>query len=264
MTTNLLARILDMKRAEVRALVQSTRAKRVGRVPIDVVAALRRTTGSPLRLITEVKFKSPSAGELSRTLDAAARAVTYAKNGAAMVSVLTDFTFFGGSWEDLALAKLALKAAHLQVPVLAKEFVIDEMQIIKADEQGADAVLLIARIVKETRLSALVQAVRERGMEPLVEVVTEEERDMALRAGARVIGVNARDLDTLAMDPARAASILDTIPASCVAVHLSGIRDAASLAPVVKSRADAALIGEALMRQEDPAPLLLDLVSAAR
>ena len=112
-------------------------------------------------------------------------------------------------------------------------------------------------------LAELVDGTRQRGIEPFVEVVTEDELDHALEAGARVIGVNARDLDTLVMDPARAARVLARIPSHVVAVHLSGLKTAADAASIAASRADAALIGEALMRQSDPRALLSELVRAA-
>jgi indole-3-glycerol phosphate synthase len=146
---------------------------------------------------------------------------------------------------------------------LAKEFVLDERQITEARDRGADAVLLIARIVDAGRLSALAQAARDAGVEPLIEVTDERELKSALAAGARIIGVNARDLDTLAMDSARAARVCEAIPAGVVAVHFSGLREPADVAAVARGRADAALVGEALMRDDDPRPRLRALLDAA-
>ncbi len=255
-----LAEILASKRVELVELEDATRSP-VTRKAIDAVAALRRT--GPMHVIAEVKLRSPSAGPLSRVLSAHARAVAYATAGASMVSVLVDGPFFGGSWTDLSACRRALDAAGLQVPLLAKEFVIDERQVQEASDRGADAVLLIARIVDAPTLARLAAAARQEGIEPLVEVATEDELDAALAAAARIIGVNARDLDTLAIDTERAARVLARIPPSTVAVHLSGLKTADDVTQVAHGRADAALIGEALMRQDNPAALLAQLVAAA-
>lgn len=255
---SVLARILEAKREEIARLRASPPAG-APRAPLDVLGALRRAAEQPLRLIAEVKFRSPSAGALSTALDAATRAEAYARAGAAMVSVLCDERFFAGGWEHLAAARARCPA----LPLLAKEFVLDEAQIRAARAAGADAVLLIARIVDAPRLAALTEAALDAGLEPLVEVHDAGELASALATRARVIGVNARDLDTLAMDAARAAAILDAIPRDRVRVHLSGLKTADDVR-AVSPRADAALIGEALMRQDDPAPLLRALCDAAR
>jgi indole-3-glycerol phosphate synthase len=230
---------------------------------VNVVEALRRGKGAPLRLIAEVKLRSPSAGSLSRALSPAMRAGAYAEAGAAMVSVLCDEQFFDGSWGDLAACRAYLDGAGSSVPLLAKEFVIDERQIEEARDRGADAVLLIARIVSRARLVDLADAARVLGVEPLIEVVDEGEVEAAIEARGRVIGVNVRDLDTLHMDAARAARVLDAIPPDVVAIHLSGLRSAADVALLARHRADAALVGEALMRQDDPRALLAAMVRDA-
>jgi indole-3-glycerol phosphate synthase len=261
--SGVLAEILRRKGDEIAALRGRTRAS-TDREPLDVAAALRRAPGAPLRLIAEVKLRSPSAGALSRSLPPAERAVAYAEAGATMVSVLCDAPFFDGSWEHLEAARRALDARGLRVPLLAKDFVLDEAQIDEARARGADAVLLIARIVSADRLVELAAAARARHIEPLVEVVDETELAAAVRAGARVIGVNARDLDTLAMDADRTARVLAAIAPAAVAVHLSGVKDAERVASIARGRPDAALIGEALMRADDPRPLLGAMVAAAR
>ena len=262
--SGVLSRILETKRAEVAKLRAGWESGSTSRsVPRDVLPALERPAGAPLRLLAEIKFESPSAGALSRSLDAGGRAIAYANGGASMVSVLTDAPHFGGSWDDLRRARLALDGVRRDVPLLAKEFVLDEIQLTVARASGADAVLLIARIVTPERLGELVDAARQRELEPLVEVATDEELTAALTTKARVIGVNARDLDTLAMDPRRAARLLAAIPAGKVAVHLSGVRTSDDVRLLAAGRADAALVGEALMREEDPTPLLGRLVAAA-
>jgi indole-3-glycerol phosphate synthase len=216
-----------------------------------------------MRLITEVKLRSPSAGSLSHALTPDARALAYAQCGAAMVSVLCDTPFFEGSWDHLAAARARLDSAGSRVPLLAKEFIVDPRQIYKARDCGADAVLLIARIVEPEVLSLLVSSARAEGLEPLVEVVDEAELTVALAAGARVVGVNARDLDSLRMDPARAARVLSAVPTDVIAVHFSGLRTPLDIAAVAQGRPDAALVGEALMQQDDPRALLEAMVAAA-
>jgi indole-3-glycerol phosphate synthase len=258
-------REIQAMRLDGRAADGATESDRATRRARDVVGALRRRPGDALRLIAEVKLRSPSAGALSRALSPADRALAYAEAGATMVSVLCDARFFDGAWEHLRLARCALDASGTfgHVPLLAKEFVLDECQIHRARDYGADAVLLIARIVSPERLVELARAARDAQIEPLVEVVDEAELEAASGAEARVVGVNARDLDTLAMDAARTARVLRAIGPDVVAVHLSGLREPADIAAIAGGRPDAALVGEALMRDDDPRPRLRRLVGAA-
>ncbi len=251
----LLDEILAAKRREVRELS----SKPLPAAPPARPFALARGPDEPLRLIAEIKRRSPSAGELSRALDVGQRARAYEAAGANAVSVLCDAGRFGGAYEHLTEARAACA-----LPLLCKEFVIDEVQLDAARAHGADAVLIIVRCLSERRLAELVSASRDRGLEPLVEVTDERESAAALAAGARIVGVNARDLDTLAMDTGRAARVLGALPGSITAVHLSGLGDADAIGRVRDTRADAALVGEALMRQDDPLPLLSAMVAAAR
>ncbi len=269
---SLLARILAKKREEVKDLKSKVSAytdayasfqtppKRV-RAPLDVRVKLRRPPGSSLRLIAEIKFKSPSAGSLSRVLGVADRAKAYAEAGASMVSVLTDHEFFDGSFSNLMSAGVAL--GKTDVPLLAKEFVIDPVQITAAARSGADAVLVIVRIVDDVALKELFAACKEERIEPLVEVFSEAELERAVAHGARVIGVNARDLDTLELDAARAVRVTAKIPKDVIALHLSGVKTKDDVTRLAKGPADGALIGEVLMRQDDPRPLLRSLVSGS-
>lgn len=250
--------ILAQKRVEIDAL------RRRAVTPGDLaprgalVTERLRRTGGALRLLTEIKHRSPSAGPLSTALSVAERARLYAAGGATVVSVLADEKFFDGSWAHVAEARRAAG----DTLVLAKEFVLDERQIAEAAAAGADSVLLIVRCLDANRLRALVAEARARGLEPLVEIVDEAELATALAAEATVIGVNARDLDTLKMDAERSARVLARIPDSCARLHLSGVKSAADVA-ALRSSADGALIGEALMRLDDPAPLLRAMVEAA-
>jgi len=147
---------------------------------------------------------------------------------------------------------------------LCKEFVIDEVQLDAARAFGADAVLLIVRCVSAARTAELIAAARERQLVPFVEVATEAEVKIALDGGADLIGVNARDLDTLVMDAERAARVLAAIPETVVRAHLSGLAKPEDVSRIRQGGADAALVGEALMRADDPEPLLSALVAAAR
>ncbi|HTQ08386.1 MAG TPA: indole-3-glycerol phosphate synthase TrpC [Polyangiaceae bacterium] len=253
--SGVLADILATKAAEVVEL----RARRFGPPPPRRALPLARRPGEPLRLITEIKRRSPSAGALSTKLGVAERARVYERAGASMLSVLTDARFFDGSFDHLAEARAACA-----LPILCKEFVIDEVQLDAARSYGGDAVLLIVRCLEPKRVAALVAAARARELEPFVEVANEDEARLALDAGATLVGVNARDLDALVMDMARAARILETLPESVVTVHLSGLSSPEAVRTVARSRAHAALIGETLMRQDDPASLLESLVAAAR
>lgn len=248
-----LDRILSQKRADVAAL----RSARLPAPPPARSVDLSRAAGAPLRLITEIKRRSPSAGALSTTLSVGERAAAYERAGASMASVLCDRAFFDGAFEHLAEAREACA-----LPLLCKDFVIDEAQLDAARAYGADAVLVIVRCVVPARVTALVAAARERDLEPLVEIVTDQESRIAQDAGARFVGVNARDLDTLEVDVDRAARVLAALPPGVVAVHLSGLRGPEDVRRVAASRADAALVGEALMRQDDPEPLLASMVAA--
>ncbi len=179
-----------------------------------------------------------------------------------MISVLVDEPFFGGSYDNLAACRDRLDEIYgaSRPRLLCKEFVVDAVQIDHAASAGADAVLLITRIVSANELSALATHARYVGLEPFVEVTSEDELAAAMDSGARVVGVNARDLDTLVMNPERAATVLARIDASVVRVHLSGLGSAEDVARITQGTADAALIGEALMRQDDPRDLLREMV----
>lgn len=252
----LLAEILARKQGELSEL----RRQKLPEPPALRPIRLARGAGSDeLGLIAEIKRRSPSAGKLSTALGVAERAAAYERAGASMLSVLCDAHFFDGDYRHLAEARAAT-----QLPLLCKEFVIDERQLDAARAFGADAVLLIVRCLSPERTIALVRAARERELLPFVEVATQPELELALAAGADLIGVNARDLDTLRMDAERAAQVLAAIPDGVVRVHLSGLSKVEDVARIRRSGADAALVGEALMRSDDPEPLLRSLVAAAR
>lgn len=250
-----LAKILAQKERELAAL----RARRLPAPPPRRPVALERASNAGrLSLITEIKRRSPSAGQLSTVLSVAERAGAYERGGASMLSVLCDAHFFDGAYEHLQEARAATS-----LPLLCKEFVVDEAQLDAARAFGADAVLLIVRCLTPERTAALIRAARERDLVPFVEVASEQELGTALEAGAQLIGVNARDLDTLVMDAERAARVLSAIPAQVTRAHLSGLSRPEDVLRIKAAGADAALVGEALMRADDPAPLLRALVDAA-
>jgi indole-3-glycerol phosphate synthase len=251
----MLGQILETKRGELAEL----RRERLPAAPALRAFDLRRAPGEPLKLITEIKLRSPSAGALSRVLSIADRARAYERAGATMISVLCDATYFDGAYRHLGEARAATS-----LPLLCKEFVVDEVQLDAARAHGADAVLLIVRCLEPARLAQLLRAAAERGLGVLTEVYAPEEVPIALDAGAQLIGVNARNLETLELNSAGAERILAELPAAVTRVHLSGIQSEARVHACASSRADAALIGECLMRQDDPEPVLARLVAAAR
>jgi indole-3-glycerol phosphate synthase len=251
-----LAEILAQKTSELPAL----RARALPAPPARRPLALGRADNAGrLSLITEIKRRSPSAGKLSTALSVAERARAYERAGAAMLSVLCDAHFFDGDYQHLVEARAAT-----ELPLLCKEFVIDESQLDAARAFGADAVLLIVRCLTPARTAELVAGARARQLVPFVEVMTEDELKVALDSGADLIGVNARDLDTLVMDAERAERVLAAIPAPLVRVRLSGLAKPEDVTRIRQSGADAALVGEALMRADDPEPLLSALAAAAR
>jgi len=251
---------------EIEALRDTPPLTRRPHHTIDARSVLRRPKGARMRLIAEIKFRSPSAGALSTALGVRERASAYVDAGADMISVLVDRAHFGGSFDHLAEARAAVGT---EVPLLCKGFIVDEIQLDAAQSGGADAALLIVRVLDEHpgALSRLVSAARARALCPIVEVTNHDELRRALDAGAEVIGVNARDLDTLVIDANRAAAVLAEIPASVVALAFSGVsspEQVASLARMAPRRVDAALIGEALMREDDPHNLLTAMTAATR
>lgn len=249
----MLAAILEQKRTELEPL----RRRSLPLAPPKRTFELRRSPGQGLRLIAEFKRRSPSAGALSTALTLEQRARAYERGGAAMMSVLCDHSFFGGAYEDLARARSATR-----LPLLCKEFVIDEIQLDAARAYGADAILLIVRCLSPAALTRLAQGARDRDLLPLVEAHGESEAQTALDSGASLIGVNARDLDSLQMDTDGAAAALKKLPPSVTRLHLSGVKTCTDVASIAKSGVDGALVGECLMRQEDPEPLLHALIEA--
>ena len=220
----------------------------------DFEAALRPATGERVRLIAEVKRGSPSRGLFRADLDPVAQAGIYADAGAAAVSVLTDARYFHGSLDDLVNVRAAVS-----VPVLRKEFIVDEYQLWEARAAGADAVLLIVAALEDAALRDLLHAAKGAGLATLVEVHTAGELDRALRLGAPVIGVNNRDLQTLTTSLDPSLRLLPQIPPGPLTVSESGLASGADVAAVVAAGAHAVLVGETLLRADDVAAKVREL-----
>jgi indole-3-glycerol phosphate synthase len=208
----------------------------------------RALTGPGLAVIAEVKRRSPSKGALNADLDPALLAKAYEAGGAACLSVLTDGEFFGGAPADLQAARAATA-----LPVLRKDFTVSVLDVLDARLMGADCVLLIAAALARRELNELHRVAVDVGLDVLVEVHDEPELEVALGAGATVIGVNQRDLVTFAVDHERAVRMAGAIPAEAVKVAESGVRDAADAASLAAAGYDAVLVGEALVTSGDPA-----------
>ncbi|MGP4114077.1 indole-3-glycerol phosphate synthase TrpC [Streptomyces sp. 4N509B] len=220
----------------------------------DGLAALK---GDSVTVICEVKRSSPSKGALAAIADPAGLAADYEAGGAAAISVLTESRRFGGSLADLAAVR-----ARVDLPVLRKDFVVTSYQLWEARAHGADLVLLIVAALDQPALVSLVERAESIGLTPLVEVHDEEEVARAVDAGARIIGVNARNLKTLEVDRSTFARVAPTIPDHVVRVAESGVRGPHDLIAYANDGADAVLVGESLVTGRDPRAAVADLVAA--
>jgi indole-3-glycerol phosphate synthase len=220
--------------------------------PRDFAAALR---GDGLSCIAEIKRRSPSKGDLDPDLQPELVAKEYVAGGAACLSVLTDSDFFGGAAADLAAARQASG-----LPVLRKDFTVQEADVVDARLMGADAVLLIVAGLEDELLRRCAALADELGLAALVEVHDAQELERALAMGSRLVGVNQRDLRTFQVDHERACALATDIPADVLAVAESGIRDAHDARQLAESGYDAILVGEALVRAQDRAGQLRELV----
>jgi indole-3-glycerol phosphate synthase len=231
----------------------SERSDAVERSTREFAAALRQPGTS---VIAEFKRRSPSGGELRPGASAGELAALYAANGAAAMSVLTDERYFGGRDADLTEARDASG-----LPVLRKDFVVDAYQIYEACAIGADAVLLIVRTLSDRELRDFLALAHALHMSALVETHSAAEVQRALDAGARVVGVNNRDLDTLVTDISLCLQLRSLVPSACVFVAESGISTPEHMRLLADAGVDAVLIGEALVRAPNPGAKLRDLLS---
>jgi indole-3-glycerol phosphate synthase len=254
-----LQRIVARKRAEI-AVLRSDPATRAwperahaAPAPPSFEAALRRP--GRMRLIAEIKRASPSAGVLRHIPEPAALARTYSEAGADAISVLTDRDFFGGSIDDLR----AVRAAA-ETPLLRKDFVLDPLQVYEAKLAGAAAVLLIAECLAPAELTRLVELVVALAMTPLVELFDAENLPAVLDSGARVVGVNNRDLKTFEVDVEHSLRLRARVPSDRVFVAESGVKSAAEVARLRAAGVHAVLVGESLLRAGDPAAAVRELL----
>ena len=245
-------RITDVRRERVPEGELAKRAE--GRRPdgAGFVRALR--DGAAPRVIAECKRRSPSRGILREDYRPAEHGAAYAAAGAAAISVLTEPTFFDGSLEHLASVRRAVPT-----PLLRKDFIVDRYQVIEAAANGADAILLIVGALTARALKDRLADAQEWGLAALVEVHDAGELDVAADAGAEVIGVNSRNLRTLAVDPAVHEQVAARIPRHAVAVAESGIRDAGDIARLTQAGYHAFLVGERLIVEPDPGVALAAL-----
>ncbi|HET8733920.1 MAG TPA: indole-3-glycerol phosphate synthase TrpC [Anaeromyxobacteraceae bacterium] len=213
--------------------------------------------GGPVRVIAEVKRASPSAGAIDAGLDAPAQAARYAAAGAAAVSVLTDGPGFGGSLDDLAAAR-----ARVDVPLLRKDFVLERYQLLEARAWGGDAALLIVSALPGDLLRRRLDDCAALGLSALVEVHDLAEAEVAVAAGARIVGVNNRDLRTFKVDLAASEAVLPALPSGVLGVSESGVRTPEDVARLRRCGAANFLVGEALVRAPDPGALLRALAEA--
>ena len=233
-------------RRELQAVVQQRERCR------DFLAALH---AKPPALIAEIKRASPSAGIIAANCDPAQIALQYEAGGAAAISVLTEARHFGGSFEDLAAVRAAVG-----LPILCKDFIIDEFQVWRAVASGADAVLLIAALLDDRMLASLIAACDRLGVSALVEIHSEHEVGRVIEAGARLIGVNNRDLRSLGIDRNLALRTRKLIPAGHTTVAESGYESSRDIAAAAEAGFDAVLVGEALMRAADRTNAVRELV----
>jgi indole-3-glycerol phosphate synthase len=243
---NRLEHILSVKRAEVEALRPV--AERLAEQAFAMTefrgfrAALKRPD-EQLAIIAEVKKASPSAGVIKSDFDPAAQAKEYQRQGAEAISVLTDRTFFHGTLADLTTVHDAVS-----IPVLRKDFIVDEIQIIQAVVAGADAILLIVAALTQSELLQLMEVASARDLDVLVEVHTVEELHRAVDVGATIIGINNRDLATFEIDLSVTEKLSELVSRDVVLVSESGFRTAEDVDRAHRCGVDAILVGEALMR----------------
>jgi indole-3-glycerol phosphate synthase len=225
--------------------------------PPGILSAIAAAVG--VAVIAELKRQSPSKGNINISLNAEAQVRAYAAGGGAAFSILTEPSEFGGSLEDLRTA------AGIDVgPCIRKDFITDAIQLVEARAAGASSALLIARALPTDDLAALVFVARTLGIEPLVEIRDEAELDDALSAGALLIGVNNRDLETLEIDVGVSSRLLPLIPITHVAVYESGIQGRADVERAAGCGADAVLVGSSISTSTDPSGAVAALIGVAR
>ncbi|MFP7254175.1 indole-3-glycerol phosphate synthase TrpC [Terribacillus goriensis] len=245
-----LARILEEKRTEISTMKQTYRPTAAQRKPISLYERFKEQ--KQLQIIAEIKRASPSKGMINPDVVPADQAKIYEAAGAGAISVLTDTPFFKGTMDDLAAVREAV-----EVPILNKDFILDEIQIDRAADYGADVILLIVAALEEERLHALYHYAKSKEMDVLVEVHNEEELEQAQKLGANIIGINNRNLKTFEVDLGVTERLVERIDTSNILViSESGITVSADASRAAKAGARGILVGETLMRADDIAAVL--------
>lgn len=256
-----LAEIMAHKRREIAAAIRPVSPEELSALnaslppPPSFARALRRADGG-LAVIAEIKRRSPSAGAIRESVAAADQARRYRSAGADAMSVLTDDKYFGGRLEDLVEVTTEL-ARHPAPPAcIRKDFIVHPIQVLEARRSGAAAILLIVRALTDTEMATLFAAAGAAGLDALFEIHQEAELERALKIGAKIVGVNNRDLAIFKTDLALSERLIPLFPTGVTAVSESGIATPADAARARACGAHAVLVGEALMRADDPAPLI--------
>jgi len=252
-----LSEILAEKKNEVARLKRVMPVNKRSKLPPqrDFKAAI--ATPKRINLIAEIKFASPSAGVIREKTDPASIGQLYEKAGAAAVSLLTDKRFFQGD-----LAQLPNLKKTISLPILRKDFIIDEVQIREAFYYGSDAILLIARILSQHQLEELISACLEMNMAPLIEIHDRADLEKAVESGAEIIGINNRDLDSFKVDVNTTFRLAPLVPKNCIIVSESGIQDGEDVQSLKTTGIQAVLVGSALMRSNNPARKINELIQA--
>ena len=237
-------------------------AARQAPAALDAYAALgghpdQSARDTTVKVISEVKRKSPSKGALAQIPEPAVLAAAYEAGGASVISVLTESRRFGGSLADLDAVRGAVR-----IPVLRKDFTVDEYQIYEARAHGADLILLIVAALDDETLASFLQLTHQLGMNALVETHTEEEIARAVKAGAKIIGVNVRNLKTLEVNVETFAQLAPLLPPGAVIIAESGVESVAQVQSYAAAGADGILVGEALVKHADPQATVAQFIAA--
>ncbi|MHB1000642.1 MAG: indole-3-glycerol phosphate synthase TrpC [Armatimonadota bacterium] len=246
---------VDLRKAQV-PKEQMAQYAREASPALDFAAALRRPSGDTrMRLIAEVKKASPSKGLIRPDFDPVEIAKTYERSGASSISVLTDEKYFQGHLDYLKAIR-----ANVNIPLLRKDFIVDPYQIFEARAAGADAILLIVAVLSSAEISEYMNLASELGMASLVETHTAEEMETALSTGAKIIGINNRNLQTFEVSLDTTLELAKMVPDGCILVSESGIFTRADVETLLDAEIDAILVGESLMRTADPADKVRELL----
>jgi indole-3-glycerol phosphate synthase len=264
-----LTEIMAWKRREIAPLLRDVTETELARLdatlrrPPSFATALRRADGK-LAVISEIKRRSPSAGDIKAGASALEQAKRYQAATADALSILTDQRYFGGTLDDLRSVVThfaATPSATDAIPCLRKDFMVHPLQVLEAREAGASAILIIVRALNDDEIKTLFAAARAAGLDALFEIHNEQEIERAVAHGARIIGVNNRDLAIFKTDLGLSERLIPKFPRDVIAISESGISTGADAARVRAAGAQAILVGEALMKAPDPAALVAEFRS---